>query len=126
MESELPVCVDFDGTCVIHEYPKIGDDVPGSIETLQWMNDNGFSIILFTMRSGMHLIEALGWFQKNKINVWGVQTNPSQSKWTESPKAYGKLYIDDAAFGCPLIKEEGRRPYVDWSGVKEKLIELKK
>ena len=36
---------------------------------------------------------------------------------------YADIYIDDAALGVPLIREEGKRPYVDWKTV-EALLEF--
>ena len=43
-----------------------------------------------------------------------VNENPQD--WTTSPKAYAKVYIDDAALGCPLKENPraGGKPYVDW------------
>ncbi len=40
-------------------------------------------------------------------------------EWTDSPKAYANVYVDDAACGCPLVdsKEMGARPMVDWDVV---------
>lgn len=68
------------------------------------------------MRSGDTLENAVKWFADNGIELWGVNRNPDQYKWTGSPKVYAQLYIDDAALGCPLIKPmNGKRPYVDWS-----------
>jgi hypothetical protein len=75
------------------------------------------------MRSGKELDDAVNWFKENNIPLYGIQKNPQQHKWTTSPKAFGKLYIDDAALGCPLIHGEFR-PYVDWIKVRENLVEL--
>jgi hypothetical protein len=80
----------------------------------------GARLILFTMRSdgGRHgdvLTDAVNYLQRNGIQLYGINKNPTQVHWTNSPKAYGQLYIDDAAFGCPLIQPEGfQRPCVDW------------
>jgi hypothetical protein len=50
--------------------------------------------------------------------LYGINRNPEQDAWTSSPKAYGELYIDDAAFGCPLMFPKGfARPCVDWKKV---------
>ena len=116
------ICVDFDGTCVTHEYPKIGKDI-GAIPVLKKLVKGGHKLVLFTMRSGDELAEAVEWFVANDIPLYGINTNPSQKFWTTSPKAYGQLYIDDAALGCPL-KNDGlsTRSYVDW-GVVERLLE---
>ena len=117
------IAVDFDGTVVDHRYPLIGPDAPGAVETLKKLTDKGHKIILFTMRSGSPLGEAIDWFQIFGIPLWGVQYNPEQSKWSQSNKCYAELYIDDAAFGCPLIHPKGfMRPCVDWKKVAEVLL----
>lgn len=133
------VCVDFDGTCVTHSFPDIGEDI-GAAPVLKRLVEKGHKLILFTMRSNMlspltlddssitpdydgnYLNQAIQWFNKNGIPLWGIQTNPTQKQWTESPKAYGHLYIDDAALGCPLIHPSVGRPYADWNKI-EKILE---
>lgn len=112
------ICVDFDGTIVEHCYPLIGAPVPKALDVLKKLIDKGHKIILYTMRSGYHLDEAVDYLKKNEIELYGVNDNPGQSKWTMSPKIYGHYYIDDAAVGCPLIcGKDGARPYVNWSSV---------
>lgn len=117
------ICVDFDGTIVDHRYPDIGPAVPGAIETMKALIATGVKLILFTMRSGEELRQAVEYIEKHGIELYGVNTNPGQSSWTQSPKAYGNLYIDDAAFGCPLVKLPGfHRNCVDWSKVVDQLL----
>ena len=115
------ICVDFDGTVVTHEYPKIGRDI-GAIPILKKIAKK-HKLILWTMRSDKSLTDAVNWFNDNDIKLWGVNSNPNQCSWTSSPKAYAELYIDDAALGCPLIYNEPERPYVDWIKVEEILID---
>jgi hypothetical protein len=136
----MDICIDFDGTCVAHEYPDIGKDI-GAIPVLKELVEKGHRLILFTMRSdrkkkkkvdGQEVIveenvltEAVRWFADNGIPLYGVQKNPTQRFWTSSPKAYGHLYIDDAALGCPLILDDPNsdRPYIDWVRIREMLVE---
>lgn len=114
------ICVDFDGTVVDHRYPDIGQPVPGAIAWLKKLQRHGAKLILFTMRSnspeGSFLLrDAVHYFEANGIRLYGVNRNPDQDSWTSSPKAYGDVYIDDSAFGCPLIQPKGfARPCVDW------------
>ena len=116
------IAIDFDGTCVTHEYPEVGRDL-GATTTLKTLVDNGHKLILLTMRSGKTLEDAKHWFEERGIILYGVNENPSQKQWTESPKVYANLYIDDANLGIPLIKNSmaSDRPYVDWKLV---LIDL--
>jgi hypothetical protein len=117
----MQIAVDFDGTCVKFNYPKVGEDI-GAAPVLRALTAADHQLILFTMRDGDELQDAVNWFTQNKIPLFGVNTNPNQKAWTESPKAYAHLYIDDAALGAPLIYSEDTRPYIDWAAVKEYLV----
>ena len=120
-ESRI-IAIDFDGTCVEHEYPNIGLDVDGAVETLRRLNNEGHRLILNTMRSGEKLEAAVRWFKERKIKLWSVNCNPEQSEWTSSPKVYADIYIDDAALGCPVRFIDGVRHHVvDWSKVSAEL-----
>jgi hypothetical protein len=132
----MEICIDFDGTCVTHEYPEIGRSI-GAESVLKELVEKGHQLILFTMRSDRvvnalfgkyeetFLTDAMDWFKKNEINLYAVQKNPEQHSWTDSPKAYASLYIDDAALGCPLIVPENsaEKPYADWKKIREILVE---
>lgn len=121
MES-LIIAVDFDGTCVEHDYPAVGLDVEGAAETLRALNKRGHRLILYTMRSGAKLEAAQRWFKQHNIELWSVNRNPEQEEWTESPKVYAHYYIDDSALGCPIMFIDGvRRPVVNWAKVREQL-----
>ncbi len=116
------IAVDFDGTCVTHEYPHIGMDI-GAAPVLRELTNQGCRLILFTMRSGKLLKEAKEWFAERKIPLYAANENPEQRSWTNSPKVHADFYIDDAAIGCPLVfSDELRRPYVDWQKMRELLI----
>jgi len=126
----MKVAIDFDGTCVTHEFPNIGHDI-GAVPVLKKLQEAGHQLILFTMRSGKELLEAVEWFSGHGISLYGVNWDPTQNEWTDSPKAYANLYIDDAALGCPLMfptnkypvvtENPSTRPFVDWSKVEEML-----
>ena len=117
------ICVDFDGTIVDHRFPEIGKPVPDAIKWLKRIHNSGGKLILYTMRSdgklmGNLLTEAVDYLRSEGVELFGINNNPTQESWTSSPKVYGELYIDDAAFGCPLIKPKGfARPCVDWKKV---------
>lgn len=131
----MVIAVDFDGTCVTHEFPKVGKDI-GAVPVLKKLVEKGHHIILCTMRSHPDkdnqgktlsgeiisndtLQDAIDWFKENDIPLLGVNENPGQKQWTSSPKIFAHLYIDDAALGCPLIQTQlSDRPYVDWDKVK--------
>lgn len=120
--KNLIICVDFDGTCVTHEYPNIGEEI-GATEVLKQLTDKGHKLILFTMRSGKELQNAIDWFEERDIPLFGVNQNPEQYTWTSSPKPYANLYIDDAAYGCPIKYDRmlSDRPFVNWDIIKTNL-----
>lgn len=129
----MVIGLDFDGTCVTHEYPKVGKDI-GAIPVLKKIINNGHQIVLNTMRSGHELGDAIDWFNNNGIELYGVGFNPTQAKWTSSSKCYAELYIDDAALGAPLkinkiSNDDGDkipygRPFIDWDKVEEHLVRM--
>ncbi len=125
------VAVDFDGTIAEHEYPEIGKPVPGAFKWMKKWQDAGAQLILWTMRSdgesqGPVLTDAVNFCRKNGIEFFGVNGNPQQSEWTQSPKAYANVYVDDAAYGCPLRKsgKMGAREMVDWDVVGPAVLKM--
>lgn len=131
--KSLVIGLDFDGTCVTHEFPKIGKDI-GAVPVLKELVAAGHKLILWTMRSDGReqlnarngqplenpnpLTDAVEWFAINEIPLYGIQRNPTQDTWTSSPKAYCNIYIDDAALGAPLIIPKEGKPYIDWQAVR--------
>lgn len=116
--------IDFDGTCVTHDYPAIGKDI-GAVNVLKRLVNSGHKLILNTMRSGVKLQDAINWFKENGIELYGANANPTQKSWTQSPKVYAHLYIDDAALGCPLKMDSNLsdRPFVDWEVIERWLFD---
>jgi hypothetical protein len=120
--KKLVIAVDFDGTCVTHDYPEIGQDI-GAIPVLKALVENGHRLILYTMRSGETLLQAEAWLKRQGVELWGINENPEQHTWTNSRKVYAHLYIDDAAFGAPLISKQGHsRPFISWSKIRRDFI----
>ena len=125
----MKIAIDFDGTCVSHEFPEIGNDI-GAIPVLKELVKKGHQLILFTMRSNGHelgevLTDAINWFKEHDIHLYAIQKDIDQEKWSSSNKCYAQLYIDDAALGIPLIEnvQISERPFVDWVKVNILLIE---
>jgi hypothetical protein len=123
------IAVDFDGTIVDHCFPDIGAPCPGAFDWLKRWQAAGAKLILWTMRSdgrtgtgkenGPVLTEAVEFCRRNGVEFFAVNENPQQASWTQSPKVYAHVYVDDAAHGCPLKENPraGGRPMVDWSAV---------
>jgi hypothetical protein len=117
----MVIAIDFDGTVVTHEYPKIGEDI-GAVPVLKKIIEKGHKLILHTMRSGKEEEEAMKWFEEREIPIYGINDNPSQHRWTSSKKVFANLYIDDTALGAPLTSSDiSGRPYIDWTKVEQLL-----
>ena len=133
VKESIVIAVDFDGTCVTHEYPQVGKDI-GAIPVLKKLVENDHKLILNTMRSGRELGDAIDWFKENGIELYGVGYNPTQARWTTSNKCYADLYIDDAGLGTPLSimkaknddgdKIQYGRPFINWVVVEEYLTNM--
>ena len=120
------IAIDFDGTCVTHEFPYVGKDI-GAESVLHELLEKGHRLILHTMRGKETIQPALDWFSGKGIKLFGVNSNPTQWRWTDSKKVYAHLYIDDAALGVPLKYDQAlsEKPFVDWYKVRELLISRK-
>lgn len=135
--------IDFDGTVVTHDFPRVGKDI-GAVPVLKKLVAAGHHLILFTMRddrlekndpgdpliqdvTGTFLTDAVNWFKENGIPLYGIQANPTQRNWTNSPKSFAEVMIDDSALGCPLKynPELSHRAFVDWIEIEKLLIEKK-
>ena len=57
----MTIAIDFDGTIVEHRYPEIGREIPFAIETLKRLIKDGHKLILWTVREGKLLQEAVDW-----------------------------------------------------------------
>ena len=135
------IAVDFDGTVVTHDFPNVGKDI-GAVPVLRDLVKAGHKIILFTMRSHGNpviqkgygqdhkgsvldtdvLDDALNWFKANDIPLFGINENPTQKSWTNSPKVYAHVIIDDTACGAPVFYDQNNRPYIDWKRVRDWLV----
>ena len=117
------IAIDFDGTCVTHQYPRIGKDV-GAVKVLKQLVSQGHGLILYTCRDGESLKEAVKWFEVNGIQLFAVNIHPDQTRMGLSNKCLAELYIDDRGLGCP-IKYDYSLSYsgfVCWKTVREMLI----
>lgn len=99
--------IDFDGTCVTDLYPYVGDNI-GAASVLRELGDKNL-LILYTVRDGKYLQDAVDWFRYNHINLYSVNYNPEPV--SSSPKLYCDYYIDDRNIGTPLTD----KGYVDWN-----------
>lgn len=124
------IAVDFDGTCVFHKYPYLGEDVPDAVSVLRDLVQAHHQLLLLTMRgygtsnpkTGNDVLrEAVSWFSSRNLPLFGVNDSPGQESWTSSRKVYAHRYVDDAALGCPLRDFASGRA-VDWIEVRRLFV----
>lgn len=106
-ENMAIIGIDFDGTCVTDLFPYVGNNI-GAASVLRKLADKNL-LILYTVRDGKYLQDAVDWFKYNHINLYSVNYNPEPV--SSSPKLYCDYYIDDRNIGTPLTD----KGYVDWN-----------
>lgn len=126
----MVIAVDFDGTIVKHRYPSIGEEIPFAVETLKMLQGDRHRLILWTVREGELLDEAVEWCRQRGLEFYAVNRDfPEEDATGEgfSRKLKADLFIDDRSFGglpdwgviYHRIKE-GKALQADW----DKLITL--
>ena len=97
------IAVDFDGTIVTHDYPRIGKPIPFAIDTLKKLQADGHQLILWSVREGDLLQEAVDYCQQKGLEFYAVNANfPEEymlSTGLRSRKIVADLYIDDRNLG---------------------------
>lgn len=99
----MTIAVDFDGTIVEHEYPAIGREIPFAVDTLKMLIADGHRIILWTVREGQLLDEAVDWCEQRGVRFFAVNSNfpeedPEKFKdYTRKLKV--EMFIDDRNVG---------------------------
>ena len=96
------IAVDFDGTIVEHKYPAIGREIPFATDTLKHLIQDGHRLILWTIRHGRTLQEAIDWCKERGVEFYAVNSDYAEQdveKEERSPKVKCDLYIDDRNVG---------------------------
>jgi len=94
------VAIDFDGC--IADYSKgwlgenvFGDVIPGCKEALQRMKDDGYKIIIYTVREHTRWLEQ--YFKSNGIPYDYINESVPGTYSNDGSKVYADVYIDDRA-----------------------------
>ena len=98
----MTIAVDFDGTIVEHRYPKIGEEIPFATETLKILAQERHKLILWTVREGELLEEAIEWCRQRGVFFYSVNKDyPEEEKSHNgfSRKLKADLFIDDRNLG---------------------------
>ena len=99
----MVIAVDFDGTIVEHKYPLIGKEIPFAIETLRKLREERHKLILWTVREGRLLEEAISFCREQGLEFYAVNRDyPEEEKGQNnhfSRKLKADLFIDDRNLG---------------------------
>jgi len=97
----LTIAVDFDGTIVEHEYPRIGAPIPFAIDVLKRLQGEGHTLILWTLREGKLLQEAIDYCAKQGLEFYAHNENyPDERLEPNIPRKLSvDIFIDDRNVG---------------------------
>lgn len=97
------IAVDFDGTIVEHRYPEIGEELPFATETLRMLIKDQHRLILWTVREGDLLKEAVDWCHERGVDFYAVNRDyPEEQEENNnhfSRKLKADYFIDDRGIG---------------------------
>jgi hypothetical protein len=101
MNETYTIAVDFDGTIVEDEYPRIGKPRLFAFETLKKLQENGHRLILWTYRNGKHLEDAVKFCNDNGIRFYAVNKSFPEEEFDPkySRKINADYFIDDRNIG---------------------------
>lgn len=99
----MTIAVDFDGTIVKHEYPRIGKEIPFAIQTLKMLAKDGHRLILWTVREGELQEEAVNWCRERGVEFYAVNKDYPEEEQSKnnhySRKLKADIWIDDRNVG---------------------------
>lgn len=134
--KDMVIAVDFDGTIVEHCYPEIGKEVPFAVDTLKMLQRDRHKLIMWTVREGELLDEAVEWCKERGLEFYAVNKDYPEEKVEDegfSRKLKVDMFIDDRNLGglpdwgiiYRIIKEKSSFEEV-YSEVSEQPIAKKK
>lgn len=99
----MTIAVDFDGTIVEHRYPKIGKELPFATQTLRMLIEDRHKLILWSVREGKLLEEAVEWCRERGIEFYAVNKDFPEEDLEKnqhfSRKLKADIWIDDRNIG---------------------------
>lgn len=94
------IAVDFDGTIVEHNYPEIGKPIPFAIETLIQLQREGHRLLLWSVREGHLLQDALDYCSERGLLFFAANENyPGEDRSKAPRKLIADIFIDDRNLG---------------------------
>ena len=99
----MTIAVDFDGTIVEHRYPEIGKELPFATQTLKMLIEDRHKLILWSVREGKLLEDAIEWCRKRGVEFYAVNKDFPEEDLSKnqsfSRKLKADVWIDDRNIG---------------------------
>jgi hypothetical protein len=99
----MTIAVDFDGTIVEHRYPEIGEEKPFAVQTLRMLIAEHHRLILWSVREGKLLDDAVQWCRERGIEFYAVNRDYPEETLSNndhfSRKIKADIFIDDRNLG---------------------------
>ena len=100
---DMTIAVDFDGTIVEHRYPDIGKELPFATQTLKMLIEDRHKLILWSVREGKLLDEAVEWCRKRGVEFYAINKDFPEEDLDKnqsfSRKIKADVWIDDRNIG---------------------------
>ncbi len=90
----MVIAIDFDGTIVEHQFPKIGPLKPGAVKAIKAFKKAGHKIAIWTCRQGQTEQDVRLFLIQNDIPFDTINM-PVPGSDLATRKIYADLYIDD-------------------------------
>ena len=114
--TNMIIAVDFDGTIVEHRYPEIGREIPFAVETLKKLIEDRHQLILWSVREGRLLDEAVDWCRKLKAdlfiddrNVGGLPDWGTIYRMIKEKKSMAQLLQEEWEEDQPVTQKKKKR-----------------
>jgi hypothetical protein len=112
----MRICLDFDHTLFMNDYPNVGNPVPHAIDAVRTLKSEGHYIIVASGRANRSERSGpdrkLGiWRMVHALRVHGVPYDEIDDG--SQGKILADLYVDDKSLGAPLTVFENKY-VIDW------------
>lgn len=100
----MTIAIDFDGTIVEHRYPEIGQELPFATETLKMLIADHHKLILWSVREGKLLDDAINWCRERGVEFYAVNRDYPEEDGTNNNNHFSRklkvdMFIDDRNLG---------------------------
>jgi len=100
----MTIAIDFDGTIVEHKYPEIGSEIPFATDTLKALTADRHKLILWSVREGRLLDEAVEWCRARGVEFYAVNRDYPEENGTANNNHFSRklkvdMFIDDRNLG---------------------------